>query len=255
VPGTLFESEFFGHVKGSFTGAIKDRVGRFELADRGTLFLDEVGEIPLELQAKLLRAIQEGEIERVGEERTRRLDVRIVAATNRDLLHEVDEGRFRRDLYFRLSVFPIAIPPLRERGRDAILLARHFLAEHKSHARPFELSKDDEALLLAYDWPGNVRELEHVLERAVILSRTRSEARSGLLRLDLALPSRAAPRAAETTEILREEDLRNIERENLRTALDRAGGRVSGAGGAAELLGMNPSTLRDRLKALKITRA
>jgi PAS domain S-box-containing protein len=251
VPGTLFESEFFGHAKGSFTGAVKDRVGRFELADRGTLFLDEVGEIPIELQAKLLRVLQEGEIERVGEDRTRRLDVRIVAATNRDLATEVEAGRFRSDLYFRLGVFPISIPPLRARGSDVVLLARHFLHHSAMEARRtgLTLSASDEARLLAYDWPGNVRELEHVIERAVILSRT------GTLRLDLALPDRASPaRPAAPQELLREDDLRKLERENLVTALKRAGGRVSGPGGAAELLGMNPSTLRDRMKSFRINR-
>jgi PAS domain S-box-containing protein len=254
VPGTLFESEFFGHAKGSFTGAVKDRVGRFELADRGTLFLDEVGEIPIELQAKLLRVLQEGEIERVGEDRTRRLDVRIVAATNRDLASEVEAGRFRSDLYFRLGVFPISIPPLRARGSDVVLLARHFLQHSAREARRtgLTLSASDEARLLAYEWPGNIRELEHVIERAVILSRT------GTLRLDLALPDRASvpggARPSAAQELLREDDLRKLERENLVTALKRAGGRVSGPGGAAELLGMNPSTLRDRMKSFRISR-
>jgi PAS domain S-box-containing protein len=250
VPGSLFESEFFGHVKGSFTGAVRDRIGRFELADGGTLFLDEVGEIPLELQAKLLRVLQEGEIERVGEDRTRRLDVRIVTATNRDLEQEVAAGRFRRDLYFRLGVFPISIPPLRERGQDAVLLARHFLQRHAAEARRsgLSLSPDDEARLLAYDWPGNVRELDHVLQRAVILSRTPP------LRLDLALPYRGAARSEAPPELLREDDLRRMERENLALALKRASGRVSGPGGAAELLGMHPSTLRDRMKAFGISR-
>ncbi len=250
VPGSLFESEFFGHVKGSFTGAMRDRVGRFELADGGTLFLDEVGEIPIDLQAKLLRVLQEGEFERVGEDRTRRLDVRIVAATNKDLAAEVEAGRFRRDLYFRLGVFPIAIPPLRERGDDVLLLARHFLARHAAEARRagLSLSADDEARLLAYDWPGNVRELAHVLERAVILSRTPP------LRLDLALPYRGAARPSAPPELLRDDDLRRLERDNLVLALKRSSGRVSGQGGAAELLGINPSTLRDRMKTFGISR-
>jgi PAS domain S-box-containing protein len=250
VPGSLFESEFFGHAKGSFTGAVKDRIGRFELADGGTLFLDEVGEIPVELQAKLLRVLQEGEIERVGEDRTRRLDVRVVAATNRDLPREVAAGHFRRDLYFRLGVFPIAVPSLRERGADVLLLARHFLERHAATARRsgLSLSPDDEARLLAYDWPGNVRELDHVIERAVILSRAPP------LRLDLALPLRDAGRPSPPAELLQEDDLRRIERDNLVLALKRAGGRVSGPGGAAELLGMRPSTLRDRMKTLGISR-
>jgi transcriptional regulator with GAF, ATPase, and Fis domain len=250
VPGSLFESEFFGHAKGSFTGAMKDRIGRFELADGGTLFLDEVGEIPIDLQAKLLRVLQEGEIERVGEDRTRKLDVRIIAATNRNLEQEVEAGRFRRDLYFRLGVFPIAIPPLRDRGNDILLLARHFLDVHMGRARRtgLSLSPDDAARLLAYDWPGNVRELDHVIERAVILSRAPP------LRLDLALPLRGPARPAALPEILREDDLQRIERENLMLALKKAGYRISGPGGAADLLGMRPSTLRDRMKAFGISR-
>ena len=249
VPTTLFESEFFGHVKGSFTGAIRDRVGRFELADRGTLFLDEVGEIPLELQAKLLRVLQEGEIERVGEDRTRKVDVRVISATNRDLEKDVEAGTFRRDLYFRLSVFPLAVPPLRDRGDDVILLARHFLAKHlaRAHRPPAAFRPADEARLREHDWPGNVRELDHVIERAVILSR------KGPIDLDLALPNRA-PTAKRRSEILREEDVRRIEKDNLLLALDRAKGRVSGAGGAAEMLGIKASTMRDRLRALGIRR-
>jgi len=251
VPGSLFESEFFGHAKGSFTGAVKDRMGRFELADGGTLFLDEIGEIPIELQSKLLRVLQEGEIERVGEDRTRKLDVRIIAATNRDLLQEVERGRFRRDLYFRLSVFPIAIPRLRDREGDVLLLARHFLECHATRAkRPgLSLSPDDEARLLSYDWPGNVRELDHVIERAVILSRAPP------LRLYLALPDRGGVQPSSPSELLREDDMRRIERENLALALKKAGGRISGAGGAAELLGMHPSTLRDRMKAFGLMKA
>ena len=185
VPKELFESEFFGHVRGAFTGALKDRAGRFELADRGTLFLDEVGEIPLDLQAKLLRVLQEKEFERVGAEKTRKVDVRIIAATNRDLAAEAAAGRFRKDLYYRLSVFPIEIPPLRERREDILPLAEHFLKLHRRNlGRPHLAFEDDHRRrLLAYDWPGNVRELQHVIERAVIL------AREGPLRLDLALPA------------------------------------------------------------------
>jgi len=172
IPKGLFESEFFGHRKGAFTGAVRDRVGRFRLAHRGTLFLDEVGEIPFELQAKLLRVLQEQEFEPVGDERTQRVDVRIVAATNRDLPKEVAEGRFREDLFYRLGVFPIAVPPLRERVEDILPLALHFLelaAQELNIARP-DVPKSLASRLQSYAWPGNIRELQHVMERASILS-------------------------------------------------------------------------------------
>ena len=172
VPRELYESEFFGHARGAFTGALRDRAGRFELADGGTLFLDEVGEIPLELQAKLLRVLQEGELERVGEERTRQVDVRLIAATNRDLRAEAEAGRFRQDLYYRLSVFPIELPPLRKRVEDIPLLAEHFLAlAARKLGRPKpRLTLADAQQLQRYRWPGNVRELQHVIERAVIIA-------------------------------------------------------------------------------------
>jgi transcriptional regulator with GAF, ATPase, and Fis domain len=251
VPKELFESEFFGHVRGAFTGALKDRTGRFELADRGTLFLDEVGEIPLDLQAKLLRVLQEKEFERVGAEKTRKVDVRIIAATNRDLAAEAAAGRFRKDLYYRLNVFPIEIPPLRERREDILPLAEHFLKlQRRILARPhLVFSEEHRRRLLAYDWPGNVRELQHVIERAVILSR------EGPLRLDLALPAVGAVEATERKErVLTEEALREMERGNLTTALDRCDWRISGAGGAAEMLGLSPSTLRDRMRVFEIQR-
>jgi transcriptional regulator with GAF, ATPase, and Fis domain len=258
IPESLFESEFFGHVRGSFTGAHKDRVGRFELADGGTLFLDEVGEIPLDMQAKLLRVLQEGEFERVGDDRTRKVDVRVVAATNRDLAAEVQAGRFRRDLYYRLSVFPIEVPPLRDRPEDVVPLAQHFLATMARSAGRvgLELTEAHKTALVDYDWPGNIRELQHVIERAVIISPTPP------LRLQLAHSStststtaQSAPRmrAAEGA-ILTDEELRKLERDNVVAALEKAGGRISGDGGAAELLKVNPSTLRDRMKALGIAR-
>src|SRR6266571_2561637 len=186
IPKELFESEFFGHVRGAFTGAIKDRVGRFELADNGTLFLDEIGEIPLDLQSKLLRVLQEGQFERVGDERTRTVKVRLITATNRDLLAEAKAGRFRLDLYYRLSVFPIEVPPLRERLEDIGILAEHFIkqsARRLGVARP-RLNKHHLQELQNYDWPGNVRELQNVIERAVILARGRQ--------LQFELPPRAS---------------------------------------------------------------
>ncbi|MBS0642918.1 MAG: sigma 54-interacting transcriptional regulator [Proteobacteria bacterium] len=251
IPRELFESEFFGHVKGAFTGALRDRIGRFELADGGTLFLDEVGEIPLELQGKLLRVLQEGQFERLGEERTRHVDVRIVAATNRDLRREVREGRFREDLYFRLDVFPIVSVPLRERPEDIPPLALHFLdaARRKLRTQDLTLSEGDVARLTAYDWPGNVRELQNVIERAAIL------ARNGRLFIDLPDGRRAPPlppRPAEAGPLMTEAERRERDRTAIRAALERAGGKVSGPGGAAELLGVKPTTLASRIKALGI---
>jgi transcriptional regulator with GAF, ATPase, and Fis domain len=251
VPRELYESEFFGHARGAFTGALRDRVGRFELAEHGTLFLDEVGEIPLELQAKLLRVLQEGELERVGEERTRKVDVRLVAATNRDLRAEAEAGRFRQDLYYRLGVFPIEVPPLRKRQEDIPLLADHFL---RAAAR--KIGRPKPALTVAvvqrlqrYDWPGNVRELQHVLERAVITSG------GGKLNVELPSPNGAAPAAAADDDGVRTDaQMRQLEADNLRAALRAAQGKVSGPGGAAQLLGVKPTTLASRLKALGIHR-
>ncbi|MGX1097566.1 sigma 54-interacting transcriptional regulator [Amorphus sp. MBR-141] len=251
IPRDLFESEFFGHVRGAFTGALRDRVGRFELADGGTLFLDEVGEIPLELQGKLLRVLQESQFERVGEERTRNVDVRIIAATNRDLRAEIAAGRFREDLYFRLNVFPIQSAPLRERKEDIPLLVTHFLTDpgRKGRAKEVRVSKADIERLQTYDWPGNVRELQNILERALIL------ARGDRLSIDLPVPRGggeaqpvSAPRLIRT-----EEDRRRAERDDIAAALRIARGRVFGAGGAAEILGVKPTTLASRLKKLGIS--
>ncbi|WP_342376376.1 sigma 54-interacting transcriptional regulator [Myxococcus stipitatus] len=256
IPRELFESEFFGHVRGAFTGALKDRAGRFQAADGGTLFLDEVGEIPLELQGKLLRVLQEGAFERVGEDVTRRVDVRIVAATNRDLKTEVAEGRFREDLFYRLSVFPIEVPPLRDRLEDVPLLAQHLLGRvcAKLNLSPPRMTQAQVQALQRYDWPGNVRELENVLERAVILSR------GGRLRLELALPDARGPAGRDarpresgaSSTFITEKEWRRREKENLKAALAAAGGKVYGPGGAAELLGLAPTTLASRLKALGI---
>jgi len=251
VPRELYESEFFGHAKGAFTGALRDRIGRFELADGGTLFLDEVGEIPLEVQAKLLRVLQEGELERVGEERTRRVNVRLVAATNRDLRSESEAGKFRQDLYYRLSVFPIELPPLRRRKEDIPLLAEHFLELSARRAGKPKLPLTLAAVqqLQPYDWPGNVRELQHVIERAIITS-TGS-------RLNIELPVsnriRRATESDDTKSLIRTDaQIRQIEADNIRAALKAANGKVSGPGGAAQLLGMKPTTLASRIRALEV---
>jgi len=250
IPRELFESEFFGHVKGAFTGALRDRVGRFELADGGTLFLDEVGEIPLELQAKLLRVLQEGEFERVGEERTRRVDVRVIAATHRDLRADAEAGRFRSDLYYRLSVFPIEVPPLRERRDDVPLLAQSFLAAaaRRLGRKAPKLTHAVVRRLQAHAWPGNVRELQHVIERSVLTSP------GAVLEVDLPEPSTTKSTSNASRETARRvrtaAELRDHEIDNLRAALAACGGKVYGAGGAAELLGLRPTTLASRLKAL-----
>lgn len=256
IPHELFESEFFGHVRGSFTGAVRDRVGRFQLADGGTLFLDEVGEIPLDLQSKLLRVLQEGEFERVGDDATRRVNVRLVAATNRDLRKEVGEGRFRLDLYYRFSVFPIEVPPLRDRTDDIPLLIAHFVrqARLRFHVPEPGVPNSEVQLAQLYGWPGNVRELQSVVERAVILSR------GGRLTFDL--PSSPAGRKRETPAsppsppaartIIPEPEWRKLERANIVAALRQANFKVSGKGGAAELLGIRPGTLESRIKVFGI---
>ena len=256
IPGELFESEFFGHVKGAFTGAHKDRVGRLQLANGGTLFLDEVGEIPLEQQGKLLRALQEGEFERVGDEHTTRVDVRVVAATNRDLQAEIGAGNFRQDLFYRLSVFPIDVPPLRQRSADIVPLAMHFTKLIcKELGKPSLLLNQQQAdTLLAHDWPGNVRELKNVIERAVILSP------GNRLRLDLAMPEvkdSQAPEPSSTLpkgDFLTEAELREYEKENMRRALEVSDWRISGPNGAAERLGVKPSTLTYRMTVFGIER-
>ena len=254
IPKELFESEFFGHVRGAFTGAHKDRVGRLQLANGGTLFLDEVGEIPLSLQGKLLRALQEQEFERVGDDETTKVDVRVVAATNRNLEEEVAAGRFREDLYYRLSVFPIEIPPLRKRLEDVGLLATHFLETIccELGRESLALSKQNTIALKKHQWPGNIRELKNVMERAVILSK------GNRLRLDLAMGTSA--QSVYTPEIhegddslfLTESEFRDKEKANLVAALCAAGWRVWGPDGAAAMLGIKPSTLSYRMDAFGI---
>ena len=258
IPKELFESEFFGHVKGAFTGAHRDRVGRLQLADGGTVFLDEVGEIPLDQQGKLLRALQEKEFERVGDERTIRVDVRVVAATNRDLGAEVQAGRFREDLYYRLGVFPILVPPLRDRREDIGPLAEHFLARTCADLGrdPMAWSKQQVNQLMRHRWPGNIRELRNVIERAVILSS------GGRARLDLAMPDDAGIQAevevamakSDGTEFITDAEMREHEKANLIAALRHADWRVWGADGAAEQLGIKPSTLTYRMKVLGINK-
>ena len=253
IPENLFESEFFGHMRGAFTGAVRDKPGRFELADGGTLFLDEIGEIPLAMQAKLLRVLQEQEIERVGDVRTRKINVRIVAATNRDLKKEVAAGRFRQDLFYRLGVFPLEVPPLRERSEDIAPLAAHFVrVTAKKMNRPApRFTKAHAEQLTAHDWPGNIRELQNSVERAVIL------AQSGPLHFEL--PTTDTPRSTpakttpgDTAEFLTREDWKRHERVSITAALKQSGGKVFGPGGAAELLNMKPTTLASRIKALRI---
>jgi len=255
IPEELFESEFFGHVKGAFTGAHRDRTGRLVLADGGTLFLDEVGEIPISLQGKLLRALQEREFERVGDDQTLSVDVRVVAATNRDLADEVRKGRFREDLYYRLSVFPIEVPPLRERIEDVAPLALHFLERIclDLGRDPLRMTKQHLSMLQSHAWPGNIRELRNVIERAVISSP------GSRLRLDLALPQLEAAAARDVRDldegdgtVLTESEIRAIEKANLVAALRRAGGRVWGPEGAAAILGIKPSTMTYRMKRFGI---
>jgi formate hydrogenlyase transcriptional activator len=255
VPEGLFESEFFGHVKGAFTGAFKDKPGRFELADGGTLFLDEIGDVPLAMQVKLLRVLQEQELERIGDTRTRRVNVRIIAATNRELRKEVDAGHFRQDLFYRLSVFPIEVPPLRDRKEDILLLATHFVRQSALRMNRPDLKISQVALteLATYDWPGNVRELQNAVERAIILSQGEP------LRFDLPGPNTTSPprlhvQQPSKTDMLTRDEWKRHERNAIAAALRRAAGKVFGPGGAAELLGMNPSTLSSRIKALGLNR-
>ncbi len=257
IPRELFESEFFGHVKGAFSGAVRDRVGRFELAHGGTLFLDEVGELELTLQAKLLRVVQEGKFERVGEEQSRSVDVRLIAATNRDLKTAVQEGEFREDLYFRLNVFPIECAPLRHRTSDVPQLAEHYLdttCQRLNLPKP-RLTRANVNTLMDYPWPGNIRELQNVIERAVILSR------NGKLVLNLPSGGDLAPvneagnvsaNTAKTEKIMTAAEMLSLEKQNIKRALAACGGKVSGKNGAAMLLGMKPTTVYSRIKSWQL---
>ena len=255
IPKELFESEFFGHVRGAFTGALQDRMGRFQLADHGTLFLDEVAEIPLDLQSKLLRVLQDGTFERVGDTRTRKVDVRVIAATNRSMEEDVTTGRFREDLYYRLNVFPITVAPLRDRIEDIPALAADCLQKacKRLGVQLLKLKQSHVQTLQSHDWPGNVRELQNVIERAIITSR------SGVLRFDL--PQMTGRDRQDTgisagrkkgQQILKDEEVKRLERENMLAALEQTRWKISGTGSTAELLGLSPSTLRSRLKAMGI---
>lgn len=257
IPKELYESEFFGHARGAFTSAVRDRVGRFEAAAGGTLFLDEIGEIPLELQSKLLRVLQEKCYERVGEDKTRHTDVRIVVATNRDLKKEVAAGRFREDLYYRLNVFPIQVAPLRDRKDDIPLLAEHFvdLAVKELGCQRPRLTRAGIDSLQGYDWPGNIRELRNVIERATIF------ARGGALEFDLpvtgteAMQLEPSDRNEADQDFLTDAEMRRRERQNLFAVLRKTGWKIKGVDGAAELLGVKPTTLISRIEKMGLKRS
>lgn len=245
LPHSLIESELFGHEKGSFTGANAIRIGKFEQANGGTLFLDEIGELPLDSQVKLLRVLQEKEIERLGGNKIIKVNVRIVAATNRSLEKEVAEGRFRLDLYYRLNVFPIELPPLKERKEDISLLANFFLQKYAAASRRAITSISKSALdqLYQYSWPGNIRELEHLIERTVLLTKT-----TEIENFDL-------PKPSETSFVQNQGQLKSMEdmeRDHIMNALHHCNGKVSGSGGAAELLKIQPQTLYSKMKKLGI---
>ena len=253
LPAQLIESELFGHEKGAFTGAVERRIGKFELANGGSIFLDEIGELPLDLQAKLLRVLQEREFERLGGTKVLHSDARVIAATNRVLADEVAAGRFRADLYYRLNVFPIELAPLRERREDIEPLLRHFVQGlSKRLGKPVRLVRPaDLAALQAYSWPGNIRELEHVLEQAIIVSQGAFLEFAGFAGAPLMMAPAAAPAIVVAAPI---KTLKEQERDHILAALTRTGGRVSGAQGAALLLDINPKTLEARMKKLGIRR-
>ena len=250
LPASLVESELFGHEKGSFTGATDRRIGKFELADNSTLFLDEIGELPPELQAKLLRAIQEKEIERIGGRNTIKTDARIIAATNRDLQKEVDAGRFRTDLYYRLNVFPIHLPPLRDRREDIPALTAHFIARYarKSGKKINGISPRALQQMEAYHWPGNIRELEHLIERSILMTQ-------GPIIREIHLPVEKKDNGvAEPADTAAIKSLEENERDHILNVLRKTKGRIRGNGGAAEILKLPPTTLHSRMKKLGIAK-
>jgi transcriptional regulator with GAF, ATPase, and Fis domain len=244
LPSSLIESELFGHEKGAFTGAVTRREGRFTLADGGTIFLDEIGDLPIDLQSKLLRVLQEGEFEPLGGSRTRKVDVRVIAATNRDLDAAMEEETFRPDLYYRLTVFPIRIPTLRERPEDIPLLTWGFIRRNEPRLGKNIRTIPKEVMdrLVAYSWPGNVRELENVIQRAMILSPG-----TALVLPDLGEQGPAAGPRASTAQ-----SLEDVERDHIHSVLKSVSWQIKGPGGAAERLGLAPSTLRYRMKKLGI---
>jgi formate hydrogenlyase transcriptional activator len=247
VPSGLIESELFGHERGAFTGAVATKVGRFELAHQGSIFLDEVGDIALDLQPKLLRVLQEKEFERLGSTRTQKVDARLIAATNRDLSQMVGSGEFREDLYYRLAVFPIQLPPLRERREDIPVLVEYFVARYarRMKKRIKEIPTQALQAMTEWTWPGNIRELQNIIERAVIL--TTGEC------LEVPLEELRPPRTGRTsTNAARSLNLRDVEREAILEALRKTNGRVSGPGGAAALLGLKRTTLQYRMRLLDI---
>ena len=264
LPSTLIESELFGHEKGAFSGADRRRRGRFELADNGTLLLDEIGELPFDLQGKLLHVLQTGEFERVGSSQTLRSDVRMIAVTNRDLAEAVKQDRFRSDLYYRLAVFPIEVPPLRRRREDIPLLAMYFLArQNAKQGKSIEaIPKEAMDALLAYPWPGNVRELENLIERAAILSpgstlQIETAALGAIQGLSVSLSEEAAESGTALpapTQRPTSASLQEVEREHILAVLESCGWKVKGRGNAAEQLGLKESTLRARMKKLGIQR-
>jgi transcriptional regulator with GAF, ATPase, and Fis domain len=246
IPSELMESELFGHTKGAFTGATDNRDGRFKLADKGTIFLDEIGELPLSLQPKLLRVIQEGEFQPVGSATTHKVDVRIIAATHRNLKKEVDTKKFRADLYYRLNVFPIQVPPLRDRGNDILLMAGTFLKKYADrHGQKVNsLSESDKQKLLMYSWPGNIRELQNIIERAVITNK------NGELQLAIQNSNELVPQSKNVSipRLMTQDELQKLEIQNIQLALQKANGKVFGENGAAQLLDIPPTTLSSKLK-------
>ncbi len=251
IPAGTLESELFGHVKGAFTGAVRDRDGRFRAANGGTIFLDEIGDMPLELQAKLLRVLQEGAFEPVGSDQTIKVDVRLLAATNVDLEDAIRKKTFREDLYYRINVFPLTLPPLRDRLEDLPALIDAFLEalRRRDGGKPLKVGKVGLDSLRAYGWPGNVRELRNVLERAVILARGRGAVDvASFLTLAPLSPGRGAPTAANSPVTTLDE----ATRVHIKRALEAAGGKIYGSDGAAQLLGLKPSTLQSKMKKLKI---
>ncbi len=250
----MIESELFGHEKGAFTGAVAARKGRFLLADKGTLFLDEIGELPIDLQPKLLRVIQEGEFDPLGSSETVKVDVRLIAATHRDLLEQVRLGKFREDLYYRLNVYPIEVPPLRDRGEDVCLIAQEIIIQlaREMNRKPYRLKEEDKALFMSYHWPGNVRELENLIERALILSPGTKLDFKSIFPSPKTKHDSDDVKAFET--IYSSTEWHELEKANILRALKKSAWKISGKNGAAALLKIPPTTLASKIKSLGISR-